>query len=269
MNVETPRRRRPAALATVAALLLALAALPGSSARADLELGIYEGVPWPIIEPPVAGMIAPPPRPNGPPPPPATPAAARVIEVLERVGRDLRQTRYQHMTVVREREGVFLWDCSGMTAWVLNRAAPRAMATIGRARPVARDFVRAIERAPTTRAHGGWQRVDDIADAQPGDVFAWRRPRGFPSRNTGHVGFVVDRPLHVPGLPGAYAVRVADATSWGHQDDTRAYDGVGGFGTGTLVFLTDGEGHGTHYGWAGTRSDAYVTTPIVFGRVSR
>jgi hypothetical protein len=100
-------------------------------------------------------------------------------------------------------------------------------------------------------------------------VFAWRRPRGFPSRNTGHVGFVVEAPLPVPAIPGAYAVRVADSTSWGHQDDTRAPDGVGGFGLGTLVFLTDGDGHGTHYGWYGTASEGYVVTPIVFGRVSR
>lgn len=263
------RRRRAAVLGTLAPLVLALAAFPGASARADLELGIYEGVPWPIIEPPVAGWIAPPTRPNGPPPPPATPAAARVMDVLGRVQRGLRQTRYQHATSVRERDGVFLWDCSGMAAWVLHRSAPIAMATIGRPRPVARDFARVIERAPTTRARGGWQRVENIADARPGDVFAWRRPRGFPSRNTGHVGFVVDRPLPVPGLPGAYAVRVADATSWGHQDDTRQDDGVGGFGMGTLVFLTDGQGHGTHYGWGGTLSDGYVTTPIVFGRVSR
>lgn len=254
-------------LVGTAALLVALTALP--TARADLELGIYEGVPWPIIEPPVPLPIAPPIRPAGPPPPAATPAAARVLAVLDGVQRGMRQTRYQHATVVRERDGVFLWDCSGMTAWVLRRAAPRAMATIARERPVARDFVRAIERAPTTRARGGWQRIEHIAHAQPGDLFAWRRPRGFPSRNTGHVGFVVDRPLPVPGMPGAYAVRVADATSWGHQDDTRRGDGVGGFGMGTLVFLTDGAGHGTHYGWYGTRSDGYVTTPIFFGRVSR
>jgi MYXO-CTERM domain-containing protein len=32
-------------------------------------------------------------------------------------------------------------------------------------------------------------------------VFAWRRPRGLPSQNTGHVGIVLDRPLPVPGLP--------------------------------------------------------------------
>lgn len=251
----------------VAIILIVLAGLvPG--ARADLELGVYEGVPWPIIEPPVALPIAPV-RPAAPPPPAATPAGARVLEVLDSVRAGLRQTRYQHATVIRERDGVFLWDCSGMAAWVLRRAAPRAMQQITRERPVARDFVSRIENAPTDRARAGWQRVDRIEQALPGDLFAWRRPRGFPSRNTGHVGFLVDRPHPVPGMPGAYAVRVADSTSWGHQDDTRHQDGIGGFGIGTLVFLTDGEGHGTHYGWYGTLSEGYVVTPIFFGRVTR
>lgn len=264
--VET-RSRRPALACLAIVIAIALVAVV-PPARADLEVGEYEGVPWPIVPPPVALPIAPV-RPSSPPPPAATPAGTRVLDVLRAIGGGLRQTRYQHTTLVRERDGVFLWDCSGMAAWVLRRAAPRAMQQITRERPVARDFVYRIEHAPPDRARAGWQRVDRIDRALPGDVFAWRRPRGFPSRNTGHVGFLVDRPHEVPGMPGAYAVRVADSTSWGHQDDSRAQDGIGGFGVGTLVFLTDGQGHGTHYGWYGTLSEGYVVTPIFFGRVTR
>jgi hypothetical protein len=273
VNVETRRRGalRPSAgglVLVIAGVLVAALVTPPERARADLELGVYEGVPWPIIEPPVSLPI---------PSPlfgelfagPATPASERVIAIVHGIQQSMRQTRYEHMTVVRERDGVFLWDCSGMAAWILRRAAPRAMQVITRSRPVARDFVSAIERAPIGRSRAGWQRIDRIDEARPGDLFAWRRPRGFPSRNTGHVGFLVHRPLPVPGMPGAYAVRVADSTSWGHQDDTRPADGIGGFGIGTLVFLTDGAGHGTSYGWFGTGSDGYVVTPIVFGRVAR
>ena len=79
----------------------------------------------------------------------------------------------------------------------------------------------------------------------------------------------MDRPLPVQGMPGAFAVRVADATSLAHQDDTRANDEDGGFGIGTLVFLTDAAGRGSSYGWFGTQSEGYVVTPIVIGRVSR
>jgi hypothetical protein len=264
--VERSRSRTSALSATAVAVVALLAA--SAPAQAELEVGVYEGVPWPIVPPPFA-LPVPPPRPFGPPPPPATRAGARVLGTLEGIQVGLRQTRYQHMTVVRERDGVFLWDCSGMAAWILRRAAPGAMNAISRERPVARDFVSAIERAPIGRSRGGWQRLARIDEALPGDVFAWRRPRGFPSTNTGHVGFVLDRPLPVPGVPNAYAVRVADSTSWGHQEDTRPDDGTGGFGVGTLVFLTDGSGHGTHYGWYGTMSEGYVITPIHFGRVTR
>lgn len=271
MGLGRPERRGPARAPRAAtAVLLGLAVLIAASSapvRADFVVGIHEGVPWPIVPPPVALPI---PRAlprSGVQPPPATARGARVLEVLDRVRSGLRQTRYQPATVVRERDGLYLWDCSGMAAWVLRRAAPHAMRAITRARPVARDFVGVIERAPTARPRGGWQRIERVEDARPGDVFAWRRPRGFPSRNTGHVGFVVEAPIPVPAIPGAWAVRIADSTSWGHEDDTRPSDGVGGFGMGTLVFLTDAAGRGTHYGWAGTRSEGYVVTPIVFGRV--
>ncbi len=232
------------------------------------EVGVYEGVPWPIVPAPGTGPLPPSPR-FSTPPSPGHPMGERVMALLAEVESNLRDNVYQHMTDVRPDEGYFHWDCSGMTAWILRRTARGAMRAITRERPVARDFVRAIERAPAGRSRAGWQRIERVADTLPGDLFSWRRPRGFPSRNTGHVGFVINAPLPVPGLPGAYAVRVADATSLGHQDDSRHGDPDGGYGEGTLVFLTDAEGRGTHYGWFGTQSEGYVVTPIFFGRVSR
>ncbi|MGE0789005.1 MAG: hypothetical protein AB7S26_25255 [Sandaracinaceae bacterium] len=222
---------------------------------------------WPIILPPVLGPLPAPPPP-APPTRPATPSAERVMETIRAVRANLRSTRYQHHRVVRERDGVYYWDCSLMVTWMLERAAPRSLATVpGGSRRLAASYARAIERAPTDRFARGWQRIDHIESLRPGDVFAWRRPPHFPSNNSGHVGFVVEAPRRVPQMPGAYAVRIADATSTGHQNDTRPYPGEGGFGIGTLVFLTDGDGHGTHYGWAGTYSGGYVVTPILFGRV--
>jgi hypothetical protein len=237
--------------------------------RPVLELGTHEGVPWPVIVAPVDGPLPPAPVASEPPPDPATKAGAKVMAVVEAIRTSLRESRYQHSTKVRADDGVYHWDCSGMTAWILRRSAPGALRRLKSSRPVARDFVTAIERAPTDRARGGWQRIARIEDVMPGDVFAWRRPRGLPSKNTGHVGIVVDRPLAVPGLPGGWAVRIADSTSSFHQNDSRSDDPDGGFGIGTLTFLVDDEGEGTSYGWAGTRSDVYIVTPIVFGRVSR
>lgn len=258
--------RTHALIPAVLAVLLAGATSLRAQAPPNFELGTHEGVPWPIISAPVW----PPPRmPSFPATAtPANVATTRIATQMQTLQATIRETRYQHQTVIRERDGLFLWDCSAMAAWVLRRAAPRAMRQITRPRPVARDFASAIEHAPTDRFARGWQRIERVEDARPGDIFAWRRPRGFPSRNTGHVGFLVDQPQPIPGLRGM-AVRIADSTSFGHQADTRADDVDGGFGIGTLVFLTDEQGRGTHYGWAGTASDGYVTTPIFIGRVSQ
>ena len=238
-----------------------------SAARADGERERPWPAEWPIVLPPVEGPLPPEPPP-APPTPAATASASRVLDVIGQLRQNVRNTRYQHHLAVSERNGTYNWDCSLMARWVLERAAPRSVRHMeSLARPHAEHFVLAIERAPTDRYRRGWQRVEHIAQVRPGDVFAWRRPAGFPSRNTGHVGFVVGAPRRVSGIPNAWAVQVADATSSAHQNDTRPWPGHGGFGIGTLVFLTDGQGHGTHYGWAGTYSGGYVVTPILFGRI--
>jgi len=243
-----------------------IAAADGGSSGAD--------APWPglieISPPPPSSMI------HGVAPErdearvrPATRAADRALDVLGRVRSNLRATRYQAQTIVREREGVYLWDCSGMAAWVLHRAAPQALAATGRARPAARDFYRAIASAPTNRARRGWVRLPRLADAQPGDVFAWLKPPSWPRRNTGHVGFVLSPPEPVRGMNGAYLVRIADATSVAHESDTRADGMGGGFGEGTIMFLTDERGEGTAYAWHGRYSQWAVQTRVVVGRLVR
>jgi len=267
---------RWARLAVVCALVVpaatATAQLPGRAlprSQRVLELGIHEGVRWPIINAPIDGPLPRAPDASEPPPAAPTKAGARVVGVIDGLKTSVRASKYQASTKVRVADGVYDWDCSGMAAWILRRAAPNALRTLNSSRPVARDFATAIERAPSKKPRNGWQRIAQLADVMPGDVFAWRRPRGLPSKNTGHVGFVVDRPRPVAGIPGAWAVQIADSTSSYHQDDTRADDADGGFGIGTLVFLTDEAGRATSYGWAGTRSEWYIVTPIVFGRVSR
>lgn len=257
--------RRIAVVCSVLALASA-ALVPGAAAQTERRRPWP--AEWPIVLPPTNRLPAH--APPAPPAEPATAAASRVLDVLSGVRTNLQRTRYTHHRVVNERRGLYYWDCSLMAHWVLERAAPRSVRHLANTqRPLAEHFVRTIERAPTDRSRRGWRQIEHIQDVRPGDVFAWRRPHGFPSRNTGHVGFVVGAPRIVPGIPNGWAVDVADATRGGHQGDTRPYPGDGGFGYGTLVFLTDGEGRGTHYGWAGTRSGGYVVTPILFGRVSR
>lgn len=133
-------------------------------------------------------------------------------------------------------------------------------------------LLHAIDRAPTDGVRKGWTRLASLADARPGDVFAWLRPAHWPRRpfrNTGHVGFLLAAPEPVWGMPGAWAVRIADATSVPHQEDTRSWPGEGGYGEGTILFFADDQGRPTHYGWHGTRSGFTAETRIAIGRAVR
>lgn len=200
---------------------------------------------------------------------PATKPAAKILDLHAEIAESLTQTKYQHRTVIRRKDGVYLWDCSGMAAWMLKRTAPAARKALDKGRPVARDFARQIRRAPTGRARNGWQQIARIQDVRPGDLFAWERPPGFKSKNTGHVGFALAPAEPSKKWRNAYTVRILDATSLLHDDDSRPEGGEGGFGEGTILFTTDRDGHGTAYGWFGDRSRGVITTPIYFGRVWR
>lgn len=198
------------------------------------------------------------------------PGNPRVVAALQEIRATLRSTRYDHSTRIDPRAGRYDFDCSTMAAFVLGRAAPRARAALPGGRPLAVDFWRAIRDAPTTRSRNGWLKVERVADARPGDVLAWPRPRWFRSNNTGHVAFVAEAPTVTRR---GVLVRVTDATSVGHQDDPRNRDGgPTGFGQGTLLIATDPvTGEGTAYGWIGihTPPDWMVATPVRIGRVVR
>lgn len=195
---------------------------------------------------------------------PGSEAGARILERLEGIEANTRARRYQHATQVNERRGRYLWDCSGMVGWVLRREAPRARAALGERRPVARRIARTIARAPTAEPRRGWQQIERLEDVRPGDVFAWERPPTLRSRNTGHTGFVLGTTRLSDRL---WAVRIADSTSYPHQDDTRSMNDGGGLGRGTLVFPVDEAGRGTGYRWHGTDSLGTLVTPIRFGRI--
>lgn len=198
---------------------------------------------------------------------PGTRASAKLLALVETVDDTKTETAYSHRTTVRLKAGQFLFDCSGMVNWMLERVAKQAYASLGRERPVAASYVRVIQAAPSSRARGGWQQIAVIDDVEPGDLFAWRRPKDWPKGgNTGHVGVVLAKPEPIAHVSNAWIVRVADSTRWQHQDDTRHGDETG-FGMGTLLFVTDDDGHPIGYGWHGSDSGGYYETDVVFGRV--
>lgn len=203
---------------------------------------------------------------------PAPDRSAAVVTALSGIEHGLTSTKYQHRISVDPRKGIYRWDCSIMAAWILDRTAPAARRAIGVDKPLARDFHRTILRARTDRPDRGWQRLADVGALAPGDVFAWLKPEMFKERaNTGHVGFVVGKPWRHPRFPGIWLVRIADATTELHGDDSRPPGGEGGFGTATIAFLVDATGAPRAYGWYGEAQDpaTYVPTDIVLGRVFR
>ena len=198
--------------------------------------------------------------------------SAAVVGAIHVIERGLVTTKYQHHIAVDTRRGIYNWDCSIMAAWILQRTAPAARRALGVDKPLARDFYRAIDRAPRDRPARGWQRLTDVAALEPGDLFAWLKPEIFKQRaNTGHVGFVVGKPRRHPRFAGVWLLRIADATTELHGDDSRPPGGEGGFGTATIAFLVDAGGVPRAYGWYGEAQDpaTFVPTEIVLGRVFR
>lgn len=196
----------------------------------------------------------------------------RILEVLAFIEKTRRQTRYRPETRIDARRGIYIFDCSAMAGWVMARAVPHARRTVTGAlrRPLARDFYHAIARLRPGQRVGPWYRVATVQEARPGDVVAWIRPRWFPSKNSGHVAFVVEEPTQNRGPVRGQLLRIADSTRLPHEDDTRS-DGKSGFGQGTLLLATDGAGRPAGYGWHGSISqpDWIIPTRIVIGRALR
>lgn len=195
-------------------------------------------------------------------------AGGKLLALITRIRESMRDTKYQARTQVRAADGYYAWDCSGMTTWLLKKSAPRALRAVNSVRPVARDYYRTIARAPVDRPRKGWQRVAHVRDARPGDLFAFLRSPLSVSKITGHVGVLVGTPVAVPYMENAWAVRILDSTRAPHQDDTRIDDPEGGFGFGTMLFVTDDTGEVQGYGWFGTESWGIAPTHVVFGRVA-
>jgi hypothetical protein len=198
-------------------------------------------------------------------------SSERVMELIARIEQTLRDSVYAHTTHVDEKRGTYRFDCSGMASWVLKKAARRAHAAVlhrsAGARPLARDFYWAIARTAPGRERYGWQRVARVNQAEPGDVIAWLKPSIVRSANTGHVAFVVEPPREVAGIPNAFLLRIADASSYQHQDDSRAESGRTGYGTGTILVLADPDtGAPAAYGWFGLQSRWVLESKIAIGR---
>lgn len=204
--------------------------------------------------------------------PPANEAAQKVLDTIALIEDKLTETKYKHKIMVKLGKGIFHWDCSGMADWVLGRSAPKARKQLPDGRPLAKHFYGLIDKAPVDKEKKGWQQLEGVRDVRPGDLFSWLTPEYWKNNpNTGHVGFVISTPQPHPKHGNVWLIRVADASRYVHEDDSRTYGEGGGFGTGTMAFGCDDDGTPLAYGWFGSVQDPGTFLPVdmVFGRVTR
>jgi hypothetical protein len=204
--------------------------------------------------------------------PPANEAAQKVLDTIALIEEKLTETKYKHKIMVKLGKGIFHWDCSGMADWVLKRSAPKARKQLPGGRPLAKHFYRLIDKAPVDGEKKGWQQLGGVHDVNPGDLFSWLTPDYWKNNpNTGHVGFVVETPRPHPKYGNVWLIRVADASRYVHENDSRTYGEGGGFGTGTMAFGCDDEGAPLAYGWFGSvqKPATFLPVDMVFGRVTR
>ena len=201
------------------------------------------------------------------------PAHQQILGRIAQIAQNLQTSKYNHSTIVDERQGRYEFDCSGFVTWVLRRSAPGAYSSLlARAkRPLARDYYHELARAPVgERTPRGIRRIARVDQAEPGDIVAWLKPAQLRSPHTGHVGFLLERPRPLTEVAGGYLVRIADASSYQHQDDDRYESGRTGFGSGTIMLVADPEtGEPRAYGWFGQYSRWVLETSIALGRVTR
>ena len=196
---------------------------------------------------------------------PVSPVAVEARRIMA----NLKETKYQFTIVADESRGLYQMDCSGLAGYILKRVAPEAHAAAARAdraaRPRAFAFYETFARAPAEPVSETqtWMRIARLADARAGDMIAWRKPVLKAGETTGHIVIVDSHP--VKARDGRWRVRIIDATTRGHDRDTRK-EVQTGVGCGTMWFTVDEEGrpNGTMSRYS---SPPRTNQPIAIGRV--
>lgn len=171
-----------------------------------------------------------------------TPADRLTVKAAEILS-SLKTTRYDHFTSIDESAGEYFTDCSGLACYLLRNAAPESYRTVSTnwyaVRPQASRFYQAFESAPETNSKTGWQKIDALIDARPGDFIAWfSRGHRF-WENTGHIVMVLETPVQEEG--DTVRVRVLESGGGRRIDDTNE-PGVRGVGAGTMRITVDESG---------------------------
>jgi cell wall-associated NlpC family hydrolase len=159
-------------------------------------------------------------------------------------------------------------DCSSFISALWRRAygyGPDEMRQwLGDSAPRAIDYHAAIAAA------NRFQRIERIADLQPGDLLATRYARSRPGA-TGHVMVAAARPMAVDACLQArcvFRLEVIDSSRSGHGPaDTR--QGKGGVGKGVIQLQTSRDGQLQAYRWSERSSSRWRFPPEESLRVGR
>jgi hypothetical protein len=196
----------------------------------------------------------------------ATPPALLLGEVQRELSA-VKETRYQHATLVDEAVGKFFYDCSGMVDYALGRVLPddvKALPTSTSKRPLAGDIERFLHSAAGQPVQG-WQGLTRVEQLGPGDLIAWLATEDSTTHDTGHVMVVLAAPAPNPRRSGEWLVQVADSTVSPHALDSRPH-GRTGLGSGTIGMTVDANDAPIAFYWRGGVSEHAEPTEIALGR---
>jgi hypothetical protein len=196
--------------------------------------------------------------------------AAGPALLLGEVQRELsamRESHYQHATLVDEPDGKFFYDCSGMVDYALGRVLAgdeQSLPVSTSQRPLAGDIERFLHRG-VNQPIQGWQALTRVNQLEPGDLVAWLATEDSTTGDTGHVMVVLTAPTPNQARNGEWLVQVADSALSPHALDSRRR-GQTGLGTGTIGLAADDNQAPTAFYWQGGVSRHAKPTEIALGR---
>jgi hypothetical protein len=197
----------------------------------------------------------------------------RIAERAANIVATLVETRYQYDEAIDAEAGIYDCDCNSFVGFILADLAPLHYDLVpceaGRPRPRAFEYHDFFVSLPPD-ASEGWERIERLVDARPGDIIAWRFPTLEADHDTGHVMIVAAAAIDLDG--GILSVRVHDSADQAHFDDTRgpcAGPWPAGVGTGSIRFTVDDDGKPLAFLFAPPATAAFATLPIAIGRATR
>ena len=188
----------------------------------------------------------------------------------------MKTTLYQHKTEVDREAGSYKYDCVRFVSYAMRQVAPQAWQSILREMQIARGHIpsppsyQKFFARLAGKPQAGWEAVPRAADLRPGDIVSWDYKT---ERANGHAVIIASLPKQT--ADGSWEVKVYDATSTPHAEDSRPnderaqiFDVTGrrsGLGHGVMAFTVD-PATGALVGYRWTPKGKIILCPIGAGR---